>query len=78
MREADPMGSTRYVQITCFVCGAMVRIMGEQPVPERCPDCKVPLGMELRKAGRETTEKSEPAGPSGPRSALVRLFAIRT
>jgi hypothetical protein len=56
----------------------MVRIMGEQPVPERCPDCKVPLGVELRKAGSEASSEAEPAGPSGPRSALVRLFAIRT
>jgi len=72
------MGSTRYVQITCSGCGAMVRIMGEQPVPKLCPDCKVPLGVELRKAGIEASSKAEPAGPSGPRSALVRLFAIRT
>jgi len=68
------MGSTRYVQVTCPVCGAMVRIMGEQPLPRLCPDCKVPLGMDLRKTG------GAPDAPvsSGPRSALVRLFAIRT
>jgi len=71
------MDSTRYVQVTCSVCGAIVRIMGEQPVPKLCPDCKVPLSVEL-KADTATTAKAEPAGPSGPRSALVRLFAIRT
>jgi len=68
------MGSTRYVQVTCPVCGAMVRIMGEQPVPRLCPDCRVPLGMELRKTGGAP----DAPGSSGPRSALVRLLAIRT
>ena len=71
------MDSTRYVQMTCSVCGAMVRIMGEQPVPKLCPDCKLPLGVE-RKPGKATTAKAMPSGPSGPRSALVRLFAIRS
>ena len=72
------MGSTRYVQVACPVCGAMVRIMGEQPVPRLCPDCKVPLGVELRKAGEGASAEPETPGPSGPRSALVRLFALRT
>jgi hypothetical protein len=71
------MDSTRYVQITCSVCGAMVRIMGEQPVPRFCPDCKLPLGVEL-KPGKATAAKAVPEAPSGPRSALVRLFAIRS
>ena len=68
------MDSTRDVQMTCSVCGAMVRIMGEQPVPRLCPDCKVPLGMELHKTGGA----SDAPGSGGPRSALVRLLAIRT
>ena len=70
------MGATRYVQVACPVCGAMVRIMGEQTVPETCPDCTAPLGWtELRNAAGFAGPEAEE--PSGPRSAMVRLFAIR-
>jgi endogenous inhibitor of DNA gyrase (YacG/DUF329 family) len=70
------MGSTRYVQVACPVCGTTVRIMGEQSVPERCPDCQSPLRAEIR--GSAAPAQPAPQGSSGPRSALVRLFAIRT
>ena len=40
------MRSTRYVQVECPVCGAMVRIMGDHEIPELCPDCRVPLSEE--------------------------------
>jgi hypothetical protein len=72
------MRNTRYVQVACPVCGAMVRIMGDHSVPELCPDCRMPLSEGIREASM-TAAAADPGseGFSGPRSAMVRLFAIR-
>jgi hypothetical protein len=73
------MRNTRYVQVTCRVCGAMVRIMGDQSVPEIFPDYRVPLREGIRGEGSAAAAVDAGSGDSsGPSSAMVRLFAIRT
>ena len=69
------MFRTRYVHATCSACGMMVRIMGESSAPDRCPECDWPLITAIR--GVRTKNGSVASEATGPRSAFVRLFAVR-